>query len=329
MRYLESPSTDPAFNLALEQVVFDRLPRSEEYFMLWQNDNAIIVGRHQNTHQEIDAAFVQAHGIQVVRRLSGGGAVYHDLGNLNFTFVVDAARSLGLDLKLFCQPVARALGRMGVKAEVTGRNDIAIDGRKFSGNAQYVRDERVMHHGTILFDSDLSVVSQALAPSAEKLSAKGVASVRSRVTNVKPYLSPGVTLADFKEQLVAAMFEGTDMQPYQFTPEDLQAAQRLRESRYATWAWNYGASPAGAVCKRRRVEGCGTVEVFLSLDKGRVAQAQFRGDWFGADDAGPLARLLAGEPLEREALAGALAGVAVGRYISGLTAGDLVDILTQ
>lgn len=329
MRYLESPSTDPAFNLALEQVVFDRLPRSEEYFMLWQNDNAIIVGRHQNTHQEIDAAFVQAHGIQVVRRLSGGGAVYHDLGNLNFTFVVDAARSVGLDLKLFCQPVARALGRMGVKAEVTGRNDIAIDGRKFSGNAQYVKDERVMHHGTILFDSDLSVVSQALAPSAEKLSAKGVASVRSRVTNVKPFLSPGVTLADFKAQLVAAMFEGTDMVPYQFTAEDLLAAQRLRESRYATWAWNYGASPAGAVRKRRRVEGCGTVEVFLSLDKGRVAQAQFRGDWFGADDAGPLARLLAGAPLEREALTGVLAGVAVGRYISGLTAGDLVDILTQ
>ena len=329
MRYLESPFTDAQFNLALEQVVFDRLPRSEEYFMLWQNANAIIVGRHQNTYQEVNAAFVQAHGIQVVRRLSGGGAVYHDLGNLNFTFVVDNRRSAGLDLKLFCEPVARALGRMGVRAEVTGRNDIAIGGQKFSGNAQYKKEGRVMHHGTILFDSDLGVVSQALNPSAEKLSAKGVASVRSRVGNVKPHLPAGTTLEQFKAQLVQAMFDGADMAPYAFTPGDLTAAEDLRRSRYGTWEWNYGASPAGRMCKRRRVEGCGTVEVFLTLDRGRIAGAEFLGDWFGADDAGALTGRLLGVPLERAEVVAALEGVDVGAVIAGLTAGELAGILTE
>ena len=174
MTFIEVKTTDPDFNLALEQYVFDQMPRNRGYFMLWQNDNAIIVGRHQNTLAEINEAFVREHGIRVVRRLSGGGAVYHDMGNLNFTYIVDASGGARLDLKLFCQPVADALGALGVQAEVNGRNDITIGGQKFSGNAQYVREGRVMHHGTILFDSDLSVVGQALKVDREKIAAKGV-----------------------------------------------------------------------------------------------------------------------------------------------------------
>lgn len=327
MTYLESPSTDPAFNLALEQVVFDLLPRDRGYFMLWQNDNAIIVGKHQNTAQEVNAAFVESHGIRVVRRLSGGGAVYHDLGNLNFTFVVDATAGPGLDLSLFCTPVALALGRMGVDARVTGRNDIAVDGQKFSGNAQYVKNGRVMHHGTILFDSDLTVVSRALNVQADKLASKAVASVISRVTNLKPYLGASATLEDFKAQLLSAMFEGVPMERRAFTPGELRAAGDLRASRYSTWEWNYGASPAGGLCKRRRVEGCGAVEAYLTLEKGRIRDLSFRGDYFGAEDASALAPLLRGLPLERETLARALNGLDVGRYFTGLTPGLLVDIL--
>ena len=150
MYYLESGSHDPGFNLALEQYVFDRLDRAHAYCMLWQNDNAIIVGKNQNTVGEINAAYVKEHGIRVVRRLSGGGAVYHDLGNINFTFIVDSGATAAFDFSTFCRPIVKALEHFGVHAEINGRNDMTIDGKKFSGNSQYGKQGRTMHHGTIL-----------------------------------------------------------------------------------------------------------------------------------------------------------------------------------
>lgn len=327
LTYLESPSTDPCFNLALEQYVFDALPRDREYFMLWRNDNAIIVGKHQNTAAEVNAAYVREHGVKVVRRLSGGGAVYHDLNNLNFTFIMDRSEGAPLDLKLFCTPVAKALNRMGVPAEVNGRNDITVNGMKFSGNAQYVRGGRVMHHGTILFDSDLSVVSRALRVTAEKLESKGVPSVRGRVTNLKPFFPEDVTLADFKKQLVSAIFEEGSVARYDFTAGDMKAVEALRDERYATWDWNWGTSPKAAIHRRRRVEGCGTVEAFIDTDRGRVTGLTFCGDYFGADDADALTALLIGTPLEESALRAALGGLDVSRYFTGLGAEDLISLL--
>ena len=202
LSYLDLMTTDPSYNLAMEQYVFDCLPRDRMYFMLWQNDNAIIVGKYQNTIAEINEEAVRERGIRVVRRLSGGGAVYHDMGNLNFTFITDVGESNALDLKLFCEPVVRTLATLGVKAEVNGRNDITIDGKKFSGNSQYIRQGRVMHHGTIMFDSDLSVVSEALRVDPTKIQTKGIRSVRSRVTNVAEHLPEKVTLPEFRRILL-------------------------------------------------------------------------------------------------------------------------------
>ncbi len=151
--YLPSTNTNPYYNLALEQYVFDSLPREHSYFMLWQNDNSIIIGKHQNTVSEINAAYVAERGIRVARRLSGGGAVYHDMGNLNFTFITDS-RGDAFDFSMFCRPIQKALGEMGVQVEIAGRNDMTIEGKKFSGNAQYIKNGRVMHHGTLMYDTD-------------------------------------------------------------------------------------------------------------------------------------------------------------------------------
>ena len=193
--YLDLTTTDPHWNLALEQYVFDRLPRDRSYFLLWQNDRSVIIGKHQNTPAEIDLPYVEAQGIQVVRRLSGGGAVYHDLGNLNFTFITDGEGAGTLDFALFCRPVVRVLESFGVSAQISGRNDITVCGKKFSGNSQYTREGRVMHHGTILFDSDLDAVTRALRVDEEKIRSKGVPSVRSRVTNLKEHLPPDVPVS--------------------------------------------------------------------------------------------------------------------------------------
>jgi len=332
MYYIESSSTNPYFNLALEQYAFDTLSVDRDIFMLWRNDNAIIVGKHQNTIGEINAPYVKEKNIRVARRLSGGGAVYHDLGNVNFTFITTAGDLGSFDFASFCRPVVRALGMLGVTAEINGRNDMTIDGKKFSGNAQYCKRGRVMHHGTILYDSDLSVVADALVVSQDKIESKGLKSVRSRVANVKDHMPESVPVERFMAALRDALFSEfheNAMQAYTLSPADLAAVETLRRDVYDTWDWNYGASPAWSITKKRRVEGCGSIEVHMNVEKGVITDIAFFGDYFGNADASALAPLLAGRRPEEEELRNALAGVDIGEYFHNLEMDDFVALLVQ
>ena len=329
LAYLNLYTTDAAFNLAAEQYVFDSLPRDRMYFMLWQNRSAVIIGKYQNTLAEINYPYVQEHDIQVIRRLSGGGAVYHDMGNLNFTFVVDAGNAETLDMHLFCEPVVRTLAELGVHAEVNGRNDITIDGQKFSGNAQYMRSGRIMHHGTLMFDSDLAVVSQALQVDTSKIQAKGLKSVRSRVTNIRPHLAEDCTLADFRATLLENILRENGGSEYVLTEADNAAIEELRRTRYGTWDWNFGASPECTLLRRRRFEGCGTVEAHLFVEHGRIQSVRFMGDFFSAEEPEELAARFVGLRPEREDYAAALEGVDVSRYFLGLDREGLLSLLTD
>jgi len=326
--YIEAPTTDPDFNLALEEYVFNHMPRDKEYLLTWQNDNAIIIGRHQNTLSEIDESYVRDHGIRVVRRLSGGGAVYHDLGNLNFTFIVDADSAL-VDLERFCLRVANALGTLGVDARVDGRNDILVNGHKVSGNAQYRKEGRIMHHGTLLFDSNLTVLGAALKPYPEKIQAKGVQSVRSRVGNIRALLPNDMTLAQFRRHLADTLLSGIPHSRYTLTDSDLAAIETIRADRYGTWQWNYGVSPACTVLRKKRIEGCGNIQAHITLEHGCIAKLHFRGDYFSSGDPEILAELLEGIPLTAEACRKALAGVDTSRYISGLAPEALISLLAE
>ncbi|MDR3176922.1 MAG: lipoate--protein ligase [Desulfovibrio sp.] len=329
MYYIESASMDPYFNLALEQYVFDRLDRRHEYFMLWRNRESVIVGRHQNTAAEINGVYVREHAISVVRRLSGGGAVYHDPGNVNFTFIVNAGGLGAFDFASFCRPVVAALARLGVEAEINGRNDMTIQGRKFSGNAQYRKQGRIMHHGTILYDLDLGAAAKALKPPEDKLESKGLKSVRSRIANVKSQMPGNASVEDFIAALRESMFQEYQLVPYELSPADLDGVKALRDGVYATWDWNYGASPAYAIVKERRVEGCGKLEIHMNVDRGVIRDIAFFGDYFGNEDSSGLAALLRGQPPEREALAPVLAKAALGEYFYGLDADRFLDILLE
>lgn len=329
LSYLDLMTTDPSYNLAMEQYVFDCLPRDRMYFMLWQNDNAIIVGKYQNTIAEINEEAVRERGIRVVRRLSGGGAVYHDMGNLNFTFITDVGESNALDLKLFCEPVVRTLATLGVKAEVNGRNDITIDGKKFSGNSQYIRQGRVMHHGTIMFDSDLSVVSEALRVDPTKIQTKGIRSVRSRVTNVAEHLPEKVTLPEFRRILLENILKENPGEAYPLTQDDLAAVEKLRAERYATWDWNYGFSPVCTMLRRRRVDGCGLIEAYITVEHGKIAALTFKGDFFSASEPDELAAHFVGCTPDRAGYEKALGDVDVSRYFAGLQKDELIDILCK
>lgn len=326
-RYIEVKSTDPAFNLALEEYVFEGLSKDYNYFILWQNAPTVVIGRHQNTFNEVDEAFIRENNVRVVRRLSGGGAVYHDLGNLNFTFIQDAAGKEP-DLALFCHPVAKAIRSLGANAEVNGRNDITVDGMKFSGNAQYVKNGRVMHHGTLLFDSQLDNAAKALRPDPEKIKAKGVASVRSRITNLKPLLAEGTTLDTFREALLKALFEDEEMENYVLSDTDIAAITTLKENRYDTWAWNWGASPACDMTLSGRIEGCGRITLQFCIKKGCITEASLFGDFFAASDLTALTSAFIGQPATPDGFRTATEKADVG-CIVGLTKEALLTILLQ
>ena len=327
LNYLDLTTTDPAWNLAVEEYVFDHLPKDRMYVMLWQNDHAIIIGKHQNTLAEINESYVKEQGIRVVRRLSGGGAVYHDMGNLNYTIIADAQEE-ALDFGRFCDMVIRALAKAGVKAERNGRNDMTIDGKKFSGNAQYVRNGRIMHHGTILFDSNMSVLAGALQVDPAKIQTKGVKSVRSRVTNVRPYLPEDLTLAQFRAFLLESILEEFPGEKYELTEADMASIAASKERRYGTWEWNFGYSPACTVSKKQRFEGCGSVEAFMDINKGCIRNITFRGDFFAAEDPSTLAEVLKDCPLEEAALAQRLGSIDISRYFMGLNLEAFLQLLT-
>lgn len=327
MIFIESKCTEPDWNLALEQYVFDELDRSKEYLMLWQNDNTIVVGKNQNTVGEINSDFVRENGIRVVRRLSGGGAVYHDMGNLNFTFVMDADAMERIDFHRFCMPVVKALESFGVKAVISGRNDITIEGKKFSGNAQYIKDGRVMHHGTIMFSSDLSVVARALSVDREKIASKGVRSVESRVTNLCDHMPGGVTLQKFKERLLQFIMKDEPMETYSLTQADRKAIDQIREHRYAAWQWNYGRSPVYTLCRKKRFENCGQVEVSLLVEQGRIKDIQFFGDFFGSGDVRELTDLLTGCLSRRKDVMERLQACPLELYIQNISAEELTELI--
>ncbi|NMA61347.1 MAG: lipoate--protein ligase [Firmicutes bacterium] len=319
-------SSDPRFNLALEEYALNELFPGEELAIIWQNEPTVVIGRNQNTIEEINEAYIKANGINVVRRLSGGGAVYHDFGNLNFTFIVPSQKNVVSNFEKFTKPVIMALQSLGVPAEFSGRNDITIEGKKFSGNAQYWSKDRLLHHGTILFNSDLSVVQEALQVRPEKLVSKGVKSVRSRVTNIYPYLETPLEIEEFKKILLRYMLQGDEHQNYELTSGDLRRIEGLIETRYSQWSWNYGHSPAFALEKSQRFPG-GQLNLKLNVQQGLITEMGIYGDFFGRKDVQELARSLQGQPYEEDALRSFLTRLPFAEYFLAISLDEFLECL--
>ncbi|WP_303868144.1 lipoate--protein ligase [Acetobacterium wieringae] len=326
MKYIDWKETDPQKNLAFEEYVFNQMDKDESYFLLWQNDNAVIVGKHQNTIEEINQEYIKENDIKVVRRLSGGGAVYHDLGNLNFTFIVNETGQEQFDFQTFTRPLVEALKTLGVNAEFNSRNDLAIDGKKFSGNSQYAKRGRILHHGTILFNSNLATIQSALKVKTDKIESKGIKSVKSRVTNIVDYLDEDYTLEDFKAALLKAMFENDNLEMITLLEEEIQAIEQLKTEKYATWDWNYGKSPRYNLRKERKCD-FGLITVLLQVEKGEIKEIHFYGDYFGNGDIQELETLLTGVKPTEEALSEVLKEVTLTDYINGLDGKTLIDLI--
>lgn len=299
IHYLETGSVDPCYNLALEQFVLERR-REGDWLMLWQNRNTVVVGLNQNTAEEINASFVEAHGITVVRRMTGGGAVYHDLGNLNYSFIQDVGNAEELTIGRFTEPVCRALASLGVQASVSGRNDILVDGKKISGVAQRIVGGRILHHGTLLFDSDAAMIAGALRADPAKFTSKSAKSVRSRVGNLRDYLPEGIDLPRFWKLLLHELTRDGLIRE-SLSPDELQEVRRLADEKYRSWDWTYGHSPDSQYHSRRRFPG-GTLEVYMDLHTGRIEDISFFGDFMATAPLDGLTEALRGVRLDAESL---------------------------
>ncbi|GKT03639.1 lipoate--protein ligase [Furfurilactobacillus entadae] len=335
MYYVSMTSHNIGENLATEQYLMNNKQFDEPLLLFYYEEPCIIVGRNQNTMEEINQKYVQEHNIRVTRRLSGGGAVYQDLGNLCFSFVVDSNSEAFGDFKSFTKPIVTALQKMGAESvQVSGRNDILVDGRKFSGNAMYTRNGKTFSHGTLMLDVDLDVVTHALNVPEDKIASKGIKSVRSRVTNLRPYLAPDyqdIDVPTFRDLLLKELFDVNDLadiksHEYVVTPEDQKEIDKLYEQYYNNWDWVYGNSPAFTVKKRQHFD-YGTIDARLDVQDGKIVNLKFYGDFFGPEDVTTLSDQLTDIKYDRDHLEGALRDVDLSKYFVGISKEQLIDLL--
>ncbi|MDV2583450.1 lipoate--protein ligase [Alkalibacillus haloalkaliphilus] len=324
--------TDPQLNLAIEEYALKHLniDDDQQYLLFYVNGPSIIVGKNQNSVEEINTDFVEANDIKVVRRLSGGGAVYHDLGNLNFSFLAKDEGNNFSNFKKFTQPVVDALQKLGVNAELSGRNDITADGRKISGNAQFTTKGRMFSHGTLMFDSEVENVIQSLRVKSEKIRSKGIKSIRSRVANISEFIDESITMDDFKETLLKYIFDVEDVKDvprYKLDEEDWKKIHEISESRYQKWDWNYGRSPAFNIQHSKRVEGVGSYDVRLDVKKGVIQDVTIFGDFFGIGEVSDVEDKLKGVKYEREAIQAALKDIDLQHYLGKIEDEDFLSLV--
>lgn len=319
--------TDPRMNLAIEEYALKNLDINETYLLFYINEPSIIIGKNQNTIEEINTEYVEANGIHVVRRLSGGGAVYHDLGNLNFSFITKDDGESFHNFRKFTEPVIAALKKLGVNAELSGRNDIEVEGRKISGNAQFSTKGRMFSHGTLLLNSEMDHVVSALKVKKDKIESKGIKSVRSRVANISEFLTEKITIEEFRSLILKYIFEGQEEIPeYVLTEDDWEKIQELSKERYQNWEWNYGKSPKFNLRHTHRFP-VGSIDVCLEVNKGLIENCKIFGDFFGVGDVSELENKLTNTRYEKSELEATLKDIDTTYYFGNISKEELINLI--
>ncbi|RIW35334.1 lipoate--protein ligase [Bacillus salacetis] len=327
MKFIDNKGiTDPRINLAIEEYALKNLDINEDYLLFYINQPSIIIGKNQNTIEEINTGYVEAQNLHVVRRLSGGGAVYHDLGNLNFSFITKDDGESFHNFQKFTEPVIKALKKLGVNAELSGRNDIEAEGRKISGNAQFSTKGRMFSHGTLLFDSEIENVVSALKVRKDKIESKGIKSIRSRVANISEFLTEKITITEFRSMLLRYIFDENEVEEYVLTEEDWKNINELSEQRYQNWDWNYGKSPKFNLQHSHRFP-VGSIDIRLEVNKGIIENCKIYGDFFGVGDVSEIENKLTGLKYEKAEVQHALEGVEIQHYFGNVTKEDIVNLI--
>ncbi|MBC1232673.1 lipoate--protein ligase [Listeria booriae] len=320
---------DPTINLAVEEFILTELDLDEPVLLFYINQPSIIIGRNQNTIEEINTEYVAKNNIKVVRRLSGGGAVYHDEGNLNFSFITKDDGDSFHNFAKFTQPIVEALKKQGVNAELKGRNDLLIDGFKVSGNAQFATKGKMFSHGTLMLDLNLDNVVASLKVRKDKIESKGIKSVRSRVANISEFMEQKMTTEEFRDLLLLDLFDVEnvkDVKEYVLTEADWEKIHAISEKRYNNWDWNYGKSPKFNLERTKRFP-VGGIDVRLDVVKSVIADVKIFGDFFGVGDVTEIEDKLRGVNYDRKAIETALQGVDIKHYFGNITLEDFLDLI--
>lgn len=325
MIFIKNDNTDPCINHAIEEYVLSKF--DDDCFILWRNEPCILIGKNQNTLSEINVDYVRENNIPVVRRMSGGGTIFCDLGNILFTFISKLDENHFADFSKFTNPIIHALGELSIKAELSGRNDLTIEGKKFSGNAQYNSKNKILHHGSILFSSDMSGLVKALKVKAIKFQDKAVKSVASRVTNISEHLITPMTVVEFKDFLNNYIISeyGHD-KFYEFTDEDWKEIRKISNEKYATWEWNYGHSPKFSYSNEKKFLG-GIVQANINVHKGLIKEIRFYGDFFSKGEVKELEEVLTGVRYLQEDVDKILDSIDVEKYMSNIKKENLLEIM--
>ena len=319
--------TNPKLNLALEEYALRNFSADTDYLLFYINEPSIIIGRNQNTLEEVNIDYVKEKNIHVVRRISGGGAVYHDFGNLNFSFLTNHdVKSLN-NFKKFTAPVIKVLKTLGLDAELKGRNDIEVDDKKISGTAQFSTGKRMVSHGTLLLDTDLSEVANALNVKMSKIQSKGHKSVRSRVANISEFLKEPLPIESFRSLLLKGLNDASEpFETYRLTAEEWEGVHELKKEKYDTWDWNFGRSPKFNIQRTKRFS-VGEVDIRIFVEKGHIEDFKIFGDFFGKEPVENIENLLKGVRYEKDDIVEALSEIEIKDYFGGLPKEDFLELI--
>ncbi len=324
MKCIISPFNSCYQNIASEEYFMSEF--NEDVFYLYINSPCIVIGKNQNAYAEVNQRYVAERNIDVVRRQSGGGAVYHDYGNLNYGFIVkDAGKDIGAVFRDYTMPILEVLQDYGANADFSGRNDLVINGKKISGNAQFRAAGKVLQHGTLLVQSDLAAISNALNVSPIKYNDKSTKSVKSRISNINEFLSEKITMAQLTNAILSKVLkEIPEARLYELSESDRSTVENLAANKYSTWEWVYGNSPKFTYRNLFRFDK-GTLELRLNVESGVIREIVIYGDFFGDGVIEDLTRKLTGIPYDRTSVEKALQDKEIGYYIWGLEKEVLID----
>ncbi|MBQ6284110.1 MAG: lipoate--protein ligase [Bacteroidales bacterium] len=332
MRYLLNNSTDPYFNMALDEFCLENIVLDEPYFYLWRNRPSVIIGLNQNAYSEVNLKYLEENGINLVRRVTGGGAVYHDLQNLNYTIVSPICHpersegSMERSEGSTPAPIVAALRQLGVPAELTGRNDIFVEGRKVSGYARRVSKRQEIIHGTLMYDVDIDTLTHVLDTPGSKLNAKGIGSVKSRVANLKDYL-PGFKSLDEVQAALQDILASGDPQ-MELTESQLNEVRIMAETKFSTWDFIYGRSRETGIARTASLP-CGTVSVEVCLDHGLITSISFYGDFLFGEPVQELSSILTGLRYDRPSIYESLMKADVSRFFPGSSVDEVLNLIVS